>query len=478
MSRTAKCADNTPMNLPKRFSAGLIEKIGQTDFDSYEQELALPAPVSIRIHPQKGAELFNEEEIIPWCSYGRYLKKRPAFVWDPLYHAGAYYAQDASSMFFAKAIDFSNDLKILDLCAAPGGKSSLLLSYMSENSLLVSNELVGKRAAILYENLVKWGGANNVITNNRVKDFEGYKGYFDVVMIDAPCSGEGMFRKDREAVEQWSEGLVNQCSMVQKEILTNAVELIKTGGLLIYSTCTYESKENEENISWLYNNYGQKLEPAELAVNPEWGIETVEIDTGSKQKQPGYYCYPHKLKGEGQFVAVMRITQNPTYKNNGRGLGKSVRALNKTELEAISGYSEKKDDYAYLMRDGDLVFAVPEALAHDICDFIDRFNIKKAGTLVGKLIRNSLIPDHELVMSGMASGKMQRVTLNLEQALDYMQRKNIDVPENIPNGWFILTYSGIDIGLAKNLGSRINNHYPAEWRIRKEPSAAWEAENY
>ena len=342
----------------------------------------------------------------------------------------------------------------------------------------MSNELVGKRAAILYENLVKWGGSNNVITNSRVKDFDGYKGFFDVVMIDAPCSGEGMFRKDREAVEQWSEGLVNQCSMVQKEILTNAIDLVKTGGLLIYSTCTYESKENEDNISWLYSNYGQKLEPAHIDVQLDWGIETVEIETVDKKIQSGYYCYPHKLKGEGQFVAVMRITQSTVYKNNGRGLGKSVRTLTRPEMDAISGYIEKKDNQSYLMREGDLVFMVPESLAHDICGLIDRFYIKKAGTLVGKLIRNSLIPDHELVMSGMASEKVPRVSLNLEQALDYMQRKNIDIPDDIPTGWIIFTYNGADIGLAKNLGSRINNHYPADWRIRKEPGADWAKEHF
>src|SRR6185437_850560 len=149
------------MNIPKRFSERLKEKLGDAEFEGFENALDQAPPVSIRIHPEKGKSLFADEEKIPWCSYGRYLKKRPAFVWDPLYHAGAYYAQDASSMFFANVLDFSKDLKVLDVCAAPGGKSSLLLSYLSEGSLLVSNELVGKRAAILYENLVKWGSINN-----------------------------------------------------------------------------------------------------------------------------------------------------------------------------------------------------------------------------------------------------------------------------------------------------------------------------
>jgi 16S rRNA C967 or C1407 C5-methylase (RsmB/RsmF family)/NOL1/NOP2/fmu family ribosome biogenesis protein len=457
------------MNLPKRFSAGLTEKIGEQEFKAFENALDQTPPVSIRINPAKGKDLFPDEEGVPWCSFGRYLKKRPAFVWDPLYHAGAYYAQDASSMFFANAIDFSQDLKVLDLCAAPGGKSSLLLSNLSPNSLLVSNELVGKRAAILYENLVKWGGTNNVITNNRATDFESFKGYFDVVMIDAPCSGEGMFRKDREAVEQWSEGLVNQCSMVQKEILTSAIDLVKEGGLLIYSTCTYENRENEDNIKWLYQNYGRKLEPADVSIANNWGIEKVEIATFNGEVQNGYYCFPHRLKGEGQFIAAMRVVQAPEFKYNGKGLGKTMRPLSKSESAAVSKFVKHDEVNTLFSRNGDMIFAAPESLAKNMSLFIDKMYIKKAGTTVGKLIRDSLIPDHELVMDELASENMPRINLNLEQALDYMQKKNVDVPNDIPNGWIIFTYNGLDIGLAKNLGSRINNHYPAEWRIRKEP---------
>jgi len=456
-------------NLPKRFEAMMQERLGMHEYEAFAAALQQKPAVSIRVNPKKGPHLFENEETVPWCRYGHYLAVRPAFVWNPLYHAGAYYAQEASSMLFANAIDYSKDLKVLDLCAAPGGKSSLFLSFLSENSFLVSNELVGKRASILYENLVKWGCANNIITNNRVSDFASFKGYFDVVMIDAPCSGEGMFRKDREAVEQWSEGLVTQCAAIQKDILTHAVDLVAPGGLLIYSTCTFESAENEDNLQWIYKNYGHKLEPTTIPIQPEWGVETVDIKVDGNRTQKGYYCFPHRLKGEGQFVSVLRVTGRDSSRNQPKGLGRNMKHLNKNELAAIFPYVAANDDLAFLKLGEDTVFAVPATLVNDISPFIDRMRIKKTGTLIGKLIRQNMIPDHEMVMDNLASPTMPHVSLDLTQALDYMQRKNVALQPGTPKGWIVLTFQGTPLGLAKNLGDRINNHYPAEWRIRKEP---------
>jgi len=450
------------------------DRLGADGFNAFAEAMQQKPGTSIRINPVKGSHLFESEERVAWCSYGKYLAVRPAFVWDPLYHAGAYYAQEASSMLFANAIDFSKDLKVLDLCAAPGGKSSLLLSYLTPDSLLISNELVGKRASILYENLVKWGCANNLITNNRVSDFSSFKGYFDVVMIDAPCSGEGMFRKDREAVEQWSEGLVNQCSAIQKEILTNAVDLVAPGGLLIYSTCTYESAENEDNLKWLYKNYGHKLEPVVIPIQASWGVETIDIKTESEQSQKGYYCFPHKLKGEGQFVSAMRITGRDSSRNQPKGLGRGMKYVTRNEAAIIGQYTRNNAEMAFLKLGEDSIFTVPETLVHQISPFIERMRVKKTGTTIGKVMRNNFVPDHELVMNGLASSEMPHVPLDLNQALDYMQRKNVALQPAIPKGWIVLTYQNLPIGLAKNLGDRINNHYPAEWRIRKDPGKLFE----
>jgi 16S rRNA C967 or C1407 C5-methylase (RsmB/RsmF family)/NOL1/NOP2/fmu family ribosome biogenesis protein len=456
------------VNLPKRFEAMMRQRLGESGFAGFEESLQQKPPVSIRVNPHKGHSLFKDEEKVPWCSFGKYLKERPAFVWDPLYHAGAYYAQEASSMLFANAIDFSKDLRVLDLCAAPGGKSSLLLSYMTENSLLVSNELVGKRASILYENLVKWGCANNIITNNRASDFGAFKGYFDVVMIDAPCSGEGMFRKDREAVEQWSEGLVAQCSIVQKDILTNAVELVAPGGLLIYSTCTFENAENEANLQWLYKNYGQRLEPAIIPVQKNWNIQEIDVKVDGNRTQKGYYCFPHLLKGEGQFVSAIRISDHNVSRHLAKGLGRTIKHLTRNEIPLLAPYARLNEGHAALKMGEDILFAVPESIVGDVSQFVDRMRIKKTGTMLGRLMRQSFVPDHELVMDGLDSDEMPHVPLNLDEALDFMGRKNLELQPGTPKGWIVLTYEGTGIGLAKNLGNRINNHYPAEWRIRKE----------
>jgi len=456
------------IHLPKKFEAKMREKLGDPGFDEFAEALSRKPEISIRINPAKGENLFNNEKRVPWCDFGRYLEVRPAFVWDPLYHAGAYYAQEASSMLFANVVDFSKDLKVLDLCASPGGKSSLLLSFLSKNSLLVSNELVGKRASVLYENLVKWGCTNNIITNNRVADFAYLKGYFDVVMIDAPCSGEGMFRKDREALEQWSEGLVHQCSMVQKEILTHALGLVKPGGMLIYSTCTYEEAENEENIQWMFQSMGRNMEPAKIPVHKDWGVQTIEIPVEGGRQQEGYYCYPHKLKGEGQFVAAMRVMSNHTFKDNARGGSNAIKLLSGKDAAMLKPYVELGEGEVILQEKEEDIFAFPAALQREL-GLYDKMRVLKKGTSLGRLIRQNFIPSHEMVMDGLASETMPRVALNIEQALDFMQRKNLDIKPENTKGWFVYSYEGVDIGLAKNLGDRINNHYPADWRIRKEP---------
>lgn len=456
------------MILPKSFENRIKEKLGD-ESEAFIEALQEKAPVSIRINPRKGNDLFEDAEQIPWCKFGKYLAKRPAFVWDPLYHSGAYYAQEASSMLFANAIDFSKDIKALDMCAAPGGKSSLMLSFMSTNSLLVSNEMVGKRASILYENLVKWGAPNVVITNNKSEDFGALEGYFDVVLVDAPCSGEGMFRKDPAVIGEWSEGMVEQCCFMQKEILETAVNLVAPDGLLIYSTCTFEERENENNLQWLYREFGHKLEPAELPVQPEWGITTVDVKVeGRNEPQKGYYCFPHKVKGEGLFISVFRIRENKQPRVKG-AKGRVLRRLSAKEKEIVARYTNTEAEGIAYFAYNETVIAIPEKQEENISIIISKVRIKKAGTIVGIFVKNDFVPDHDLVMSNLFSDKIPQVELTLEQALDYQQKKPVNVSQDIPKGWLIFTYKGRGIGWAKNLGNRINNHYPSEWRIRKEP---------
>ncbi|MFQ3579194.1 MAG: RsmB/NOP family class I SAM-dependent RNA methyltransferase, partial [Bacteroidales bacterium] len=224
----------------------------------FEESLTMPSPVSIRKNPIKLHDLPTGRPI-PWCKNGFYLSERPVFTLDILFHAGTYYVQEASSMILEQVFEqilykTSESKLILDLCAAPGGKSTHILSLINENDLLICNEIDKKRASVLKENIVKWGRSNVLITNNNVEDFEKYGEMFDVIFVDAPCSGEGMFRKDSFAVEQWSESLVNTCSLRQSQITQTAWQTLKTGGLMIYSTCTYNRKENEHIISQLLEN--------------------------------------------------------------------------------------------------------------------------------------------------------------------------------------------------------------------------------
>jgi NOL1/NOP2/fmu family ribosome biogenesis protein len=372
-------------------------------------------------------------------------------------------------MLFANAIDFSKDIKVLDLCAAPGGKSSLIQSLMSKNSLLVSNEMVGKRVNILYENLVKWGAHNAIVTCNRSSDFLPFQGLFDVVLVDAPCSGEGMFRKDEEAVEQWTEGLVRQCSFIQKNILDDAIRLVAENGLLIYSTCTWEEQENEDNIAQLYHKYGDILEPAEIAVKPEWGLYEVEIGAGKGRVQKGYYCFPHRVKGEGLFVTAMRVKASVKGKFNVKNQS-VIRKASAKEKDIVKAFSDTSIYGTDIFLHQETAFLGNPLYADLYGTLAQNLYLRKVGTAVGQLKNNQLIPDMEIALSGEANHAIPRVSLDLKNALDFQQRKNIILPADTPKGWIIFTYEGVELGWAKNLGNRVNTHYPSEWRIRKEPT--------
>ncbi|RYD74910.1 MAG: hypothetical protein EOP53_17425 [Sphingobacteriales bacterium] len=453
---------------PKDFLEMMQNRLGN-EFDAFVRALNETPPTSIRINPVKGANLFSDSAQIPWCKYGRFLNERPSYVWDPMYHAGAYYSQEASSMLFANAIDFSKDLKVLDLCAAPGGKSSLVQSMMTKNSVLVSNEMVGKRVNILYENLVKWGAQNAVVTCNRSTDFLPFQGLFDVVLVDAPCSGEGMFRKDEEAVNQWNDGLVRQCSAIQKTILDDAIRLVSENGLLIYSTCTFEAAENEENIAQLYQKYGDILEPVDLPNDPSWGLFDVEINTGKTKNQKGYYCFPHRVKGEGLFLSVMRVKASVKGKFTTKNQS-VIRKASAKEKEIAKAFSDTSIYGTDVFFHGDKAFLGNPIYAELYTALAQNLYLRKVGTTIGQLKNNMLIPDPEIALSGEANPDIPRVALNLKEALDFQQRKNIVLPPETSKGWIIFTYGSVELGWAKNLGNRVNTHYPSEWRIRKEPT--------
>jgi len=420
---------------------------------------------SIRENPFKfniRQSAFKIAEKIPWCANGYYLHQRPSFTLDPLFHAGAYYVQDASSMFLEQVIrqtlDLTAPLKILDLCAAPGGKSTLIQSLISAESLLVSNEVIKTRVTVLAENISKWGAANVVVTNNDPRDFQRLGNYFDAIVVDAPCSGSGLFRKDPEAISAWSESNVLMCSQRQQRILADVLPALKAAGVLIYSTCSYSKEEDEEMGDWLANE--MEMDSLGLEIPSGWNIiETLSDQASAK----GYRFYPDKLKGEGFFLAAFRkkaIEENSS--RQGKKRNDPLRAVKK-EIEAVSPWLNTPGNYFFFKQNDEIRF-MPIALEPELEKMRSALYIKKAGVKLGTLIRDELIPDHELALYPGIHASVKRMEVDLETARQYLRKEEIRL-STTDTGWMLITHGHLPLGWVKVMPNRINNYYPAAWRI-------------
>ena len=398
---------------------------------------------------------------VPWCSNGIYLSQRPSFTADPLFHAGAYYVQEASSMFLETALlqsaDLGKPVRVLDLCAAPGGKSTLLQSLLGADSLLVSNEVIKTRVNILAENITKWGAANVIVTNNDPRDFQRLENYFDVMVVDAPCSGSGLFRKDPAAINEWSEQNVALCSQRQQRILADALPALKEDGLLIYSTCSYSEQEDEAIADWLAEE--MKMETVQLKLPQEWGI----VETQSNRSNAfGYRFYPNRVKGEGFFIALFKKTTGTGEWN----IGKQKNKLDKPgakELSVLQPFLHHPDDL-FFIRQKETILAMPHFFEADLLAVQQALYIKKAGVSLGTVIRDELIPDHELALSRVIDPLLPAIEVDVETALQYLRRQDISLASDA-RGWALLTQQGLPLGWVKILPNRINNYYPKEWRI-------------
>ncbi len=410
----------------------------------------------------KQSAIANLQSAIPWCPYGYYLSSRPSFTFDPLLHAGAYYVQEASSMFLWQVLkqtvgDNTTGLKVLDLCAAPGGKSTLLASYF-QDGLVVANDVIRSRAAILVENITKWGSANTVVTNNDPKDFAALEGYFDVMIIDAPCSGSGLFRRDADAIAEWSEDNVQLCSQRQQRILADVYNALKNNGILVYSTCSYSKQEDEDILDWICTTFN--LESLRLTIDDAWGIIETESDTHGAY---GYRFYPDKVKGEGLFIAALRkMDGNKGEEYRMQGLQK----ISKEETALVADIVNKQDDLFYF-KQGENIIAAPSQWKNDIAILQKHLYLRKAGITVGILKGKDIVPDHELAMSALVDKNIPRAALTKEEAIQYLQKKDIQV-SNLDKGWALATYNQISLGWIKVLHNRVNNYYPVEWRILKD----------
>ena len=413
------------MQLPEDFKRETKLVMGDERFDRFMGAFDEEAPVSIRLNPRlhtphstlhtPHSTLLTPQENIPWCEEGYYLAGRPQFTFDPLFHAGCYYVQEAASMFVThiiRSVDIPSPQRVLDLCAAPGGKSTALLSVLPDDCTLVSNEPISNRAQILLENITKWGYPNSIVTNNYPRDFRKAKLTFDLILCDVPCSGEGMFRKDPATIGEWSLQNVEKCWRLQREIVADAWECLAPGGLLIYSTCTFNLKENEENVRWILGNFDAEV--LDIPIDPSWNI------TGSLLEgftAPVYRFIPGITRSEGLFICAIRkrgARREDPFSRKEEGGRRNENTVIKEKLEKIK--------------------------------------------FLKVLDPSDLLPPSSFLLP--------RISIDYPEALKYLRGEALVLPADTPRGIVNIAYKGIVLGAVKNIGNRANNLYPKAWRIR------------
>lgn len=431
----------------------LLKDEAASFFDS--QEIA--PPVSLRKHPLKGTSLtLPIAESIPWCSEGVYLSSRPSFTLDPLFHAGSYYVQEAGSMLIEKLISpfitAHKNVKMLDLCAAPGGKSTHLLSLLQGDGIVVSNELIPLRNKILRQNIAKWGYSNSIVTQNKAEDFARSGVQFDLILVDAPCSGEGLFRKDEQAILEWSADQVNVCSARQHKILDEILPALKPGGLLLYSTCTYESSENDLQMQRLIDEDGMQV----CTGTPPAGISPTTY---------GWQAFPHNVKSEGFYCCLLRKPGTLEIDHH----TSSKVTLKKKENPEVSKWLEEEHPFSF-MQQQDFMYANTPIIHAITTQLSASCYIRSSGILMGEIKGKDFIPSAELALSNHLSKNLPGVDLNLEEAIHYLCGEPLK-NQSDHLGWHLVRYNGRALGWAKKIAARWNNYYPKEWRIQHKRSS-------
>jgi 16S rRNA C967 or C1407 C5-methylase (RsmB/RsmF family)/NOL1/NOP2/fmu family ribosome biogenesis protein len=482
------------MPLPPAFEQQMRAQLGP-QWPDFEAALREQPPVSIRYNLSK-TTLPSEAigDAVPWHPHARYLAERPVFTLDPAFHAGAYYVQEASSMFLYEAlrqtVDFSKSLKILDLCAAPGGKSTLLAEMLDPTptgrgvsrlsgarsaaaplpvgeslsrpvgrsgvGLLVANETIRARVAPLRENLERWGSPNVAVVSAEAEELAALEGWFDVVVADAPCSGEGLFRKDPDAVGEWSPAHVEFCAARQKRILAAAVQALTPGGILAFSTCTYNAQENDSNLAWLSQSFD--LELIKLEIPDAWGIERTVAG--------GYQCYPHRLRGEGFFLAIFRKKAGAAPKHALPTTFKNLKPLPKNLVSQAAAWLAPQADAHFFQTPSGEVLALPAALEGAYLLMDKHLKAKWFGTAVGEFKGKDFVPSHALALSQWVSPDLPAVDLSRAQALLFLKKETFEPPLGAPLGWALARHEGLNLGWLKILPNRLNNYLPQERRIR------------
>ncbi len=415
---------------------------------------------SVRLNPAKDIGLYTTNKRVPWCSNGLYLPERPIFTLDPAYHAGAYYVQEASSMFLAHMLcpllKDRTGLRVLDLCAAPGGKSTLIASLLDSDSLLISNDVIRSRATILEENMTRWGHINTWVTSNDPRDLGKLKGYFDIIVVDAPCSGSGLWRKDAKALDEWSEANVQLCGERQQRILADVWPALRQDGILIYATCSYSPQEDEQILDWLADTYEVASVSAEI--DEAWGVVTATSAKGLT----GYRFFPHKVKGEGFFIAAVQKKEEADTAHYPR-----FKTGHDKKVQQQAGYLLKEPDKLFIQIDKENYSAIMPHHEQDRHLLQQHVYLRNVGLNIGAPAGKDWIPAHEVALSIDAAADIPSVAVNREQALRFLKREDMGIAD-IEKGWQMVRYNGLGLGWIKSLGNRVNNYLPRHWRIRME----------
>ena len=449
--------------LPVAFTERMRKQLGAEEAERLFEALDSVSPVAVRLNPAKCGDegVWSDGEAIAWSKNGRKLKERPSFTLDTAFHAGAYYVQEAASQFIDYIVS-QEDLqgkRVLDMCSAPGGKTTIYSTAVGEDGLVVANEYVRTRANILADNVRKWGMGNVLVTNNSPEHIAQFEGWFDLVAVDAPCSGEGMFRKEEVAREDWSEEAVKMCAARQLSIVREAWQSLKDGGLFIYSTCTFNEDEDEGLLRAFIEEVGEVFEPSQrVEIEETWGVVRGEV--GDFQT---FRFFPHKTDSEGLFVAVARKAE-PTTQRTPKARKRVMQEVDKNSRKELMRYLQQLDNYTFAMV-ADTIYAYRTEQFKAVQALSEGLTAICSGVAMGQIFKGKLKPDWALSQYvGFERKSVAVEEVDESRALDYLRKKDIAVG-NMAEGINLITHKGRALGFAKRVGVRCNNLYPNSLKI-------------
>ncbi|MFI3332911.1 MAG: rRNA cytosine-C5-methylase [Rikenellaceae bacterium] len=453
------------MALPQPFVERVIDDLGQEQANALFAALATQSPTSIRVNPFKVKAPLSERRV-GWSRYGFYLAERPSFTLDSDFHAGAYYVQEASSQFVGHILSHRDveGARLLDMCAAPGGKSTLYSTMVGLEGLVVANEINRSRASILADNVRKWGLGNVVVCNNRPEHLSQFESWFDVVAVDAPCSGEGMFRKMDGAVEEWSPSNVVMCAERQMEVLESAWQSLKPNGVLIYSTCTFNRTENEGVLERFVSQFEDEISPYDsVECEESWGV--VKGEVGPFQT---FRFFPHLVEGEGLFVAVATKSYDVRGKmRQPKSRKKIFSTLDRQSLFELSRWVVQPELMTFLNVADSMIYGYYRAQVDAIKALAESLTILYSGVAMGQIFKGKLKPDAALALfHDVRREPINVVELDNLDILLYLRKQEVAI-ELFAEGINLVVANGYAIGFAKRIGGRVNNLYPNSLRILK-----------